>query len=72
MNPTTHVLEYKVAKLAGAPCPAHGDFDNAATLPSALAVSSGQSAQMHTILTICESGDNFVAASELYVSGDWG
>ena len=26
MNPTTHVLEYKIAKLEGAPCKAHGDF----------------------------------------------
>jgi len=30
-----------MAKLEGAPCPAHGDFDNVATLPSALAVASG-------------------------------
>ena len=66
MNPTTHVLEYKVAKLEGAKCPAHGDCDNAATLPSALAVASGQAAQMHALLTIMESGDNFVCASELY------
>ena len=34
MNPTTHVLEYKVAKLEGAPCLAHGDYDNAKTLPN--------------------------------------
>ena len=47
MNPTTHVLEYKIAELEGAPCKAHGDYDNAATLPNSLAVSSGQSAQMH-------------------------
>ena len=66
MNPTTHVLEYKIAKLEGAPCKAHGDCDNAATLPNALAVASGQSAQMHALMTIMSVGDNFVAASELY------
>ena len=38
MNPTNHVLEYRIAKLEGSACPLHGDFDNAATLPSALAV----------------------------------
>jgi len=65
-NPTTHVLEYKMAKLEGAPCLAHGDCDNASTLPNALAVASGQSAQMHALMTIMEAGDNFVAASELY------
>lgn len=66
MNPTNHVLEYKIAKLEGAPCKAHGDFDNAATLPNALAVASGQSAQMHALLTFMQAGDNFLAASELY------
>jgi len=66
MNPTTHVLEYKMAKLEGAKCPLHGNFDNAATLPSALAVSSGQSAQMHALLTIMKAGDEFIAAGELY------
>ena len=66
MNPTTHVLEYKMAKLEGAKCPAHGNCDNAATLPSALALASGQSAQMHALLTFMKAGDNFIAASELY------
>ena len=66
MNPTSHVLEYKVAELEGAPCKAHGDYDNATTLPNSLAVASGQSAQMHALLTFMESGDNFIAASELY------
>jgi len=66
MNPTTHVLEYKMAKLEGAPCLAHGDCDNAATLPNALAVASGQSAQMHALLTFMQTGDNFISASELY------
>lgn len=66
MNPTTHVLEYRLAKLEGAKCPLHGDFDNSATLPSAIVVSSGQSAQLHAILTFCQAGDNIIASGELY------
>jgi O-acetylhomoserine (thiol)-lyase len=66
MNPTNHTMEYRVAKLEGAPCPLHGDCDNAATLPSALAVASGQSAQMQAMLTFMQAGDNFVCSSELY------
>jgi O-acetylhomoserine (thiol)-lyase len=66
MNPTTHVFEYKMAELEGAPCKAHGDYNNAATLPNSLAVASGQSAQMHALLTFMQAGDNFIAASELY------
>ena len=66
MNPTTHVLEYKMAKLEGAPCLAHGDCDNAATLPNALAVASGMSAQMHALMTFMQAGDNFITASEVY------
>jgi len=66
MNPTTHVLEYKMAKLEGAPCLAHGDCDNSTTLPNALAVASGQSAQMHALMTLMQAGDNFVASGELY------
>jgi O-acetylhomoserine (thiol)-lyase len=65
-NPTTHVLEYKIAELEGAPCKAHGDYNNACTLPNSLAVASGQSAQMHALLTFMQAGDNFIAASELY------
>merc|ERR1719473_1384660 len=60
MNPTNHVLEYRIAKLEGSPCPMDG------THPSALVTASGQAAQMHTLLTICQSGDHIVAASELY------
>jgi len=66
MNPTTHVLEYKMAKLEGAPCLTHGDCDNSTTLPNALAVASGMSAQMHALMTFMQAGDNFVTASELY------
>ena len=58
MNPTTHVLEYKMAELEGAPCKAHGNYDNAATLPNSLAVASGQSAQMHALITFMQAGDN--------------
>eukprot|EP00939_MAST-03C_sp_MAST-3C-sp1_P002423 g2423.t1 len=60
MNPTTHVLEYRIAKLEGAPCLLDGAH------PDALCTSSGQAAQMHTIFTICQKGDNFIAASNLY------
>lgn len=60
MNPTAHVLEYRIAKLEGSKC----DLDGAH--PSALAVASGQAAQMHALLTIMKAGDNFIAASELY------
>jgi len=60
MNPTNHVLEYRIAKLEGSKC----DLDGAH--PSALAVASGQAAQMHALLTLMQSGDNFIAASELY------
>ena len=66
MNPTTHVLEYKIAELEGAPCKAHGDYNNAASLPNSLALASGQSAQMTALLTFMQAGDNFIAASELY------
>ena len=66
MNPTTHVLEYKMAELEGAPCKAHGNYDNAATLPNSMACASGMSAQMHALLTFIGAGDNFIAASELY------
>ena len=60
MNPTSHVLEYRIAKLEGSAC----NLDTAH--PSALATASGQAAQMHTIFTICSKGDNFIAASNLY------
>ena len=68
------MLEYKIAKLEGAPCkadmtgPKHvwEGCDNASSLPNALALSSGQSAQMHALLTIMQAGDNFIASAELY------
>jgi O-acetylhomoserine (thiol)-lyase len=40
--------------------------DNSSSLPNALALASGQSAQMTALLTIMQAGDNFVASAELY------
>ena len=60
MNPTSHMLEYRIAKLEGSGC----DLDGAH--PSALVTSSGQAAQMHALFTLCQAGDNFVASSNLY------
>ncbi len=52
MNPTTDVLEQRVASLEGG--------------VAALATASGQSAQLLAITNICDSGDEIVAASTLY------
>ncbi len=52
MNPTTDVLEKRVAALEGG--------------IAALAVSSGMSAIAYAIQTIAEAGDNIVSASTLY------
>ncbi|KWK12573.1 O-acetylhomoserine aminocarboxypropyltransferase/cysteine synthase family protein [Burkholderia stagnalis] len=52
MNPTTDVLEQRVAALEGG--------------VGALALASGQSAVTNAILTIAEAGDNIVSASTLY------
>lgn len=60
MNPTNHILEYRIAKLEGSGC----DLDGAH--PSALVTSSGQAAQMQAMFTFCQSGDNFLASSNLY------
>lgn len=51
-NPTTSVLEQRLAALEGG--------------IGALAVASGQAAVAYSILTIAEAGDNVVAASALY------
>jgi O-acetylhomoserine (thiol)-lyase len=56
MNPTTDVLEKRVAALAGG--------------AAALAFASGQSAICAAIQTICHAGQNFVAATSLY-GGTW-
>src|SRR5512138_3111904 len=52
MNPTTDVFEKRVAALEGG--------------LSALATSSGQSAQFIALNNILEAGDNFVSTSHLY------
>ncbi len=56
MNPTTDVLEKRIAALAGG--------------AAALAFASGQSAICAAIQTICHAGQNFVAATSLY-GGTW-
>lgn len=52
MNPTTDVLEKRVAALEGA--------------PAALAVASGQAAITYSILNIAGAGDEIVSAASLY------
>lgn len=52
MNPTTDVLEKRVAELEGG--------------IAALALASGMAAITYAIMTIAESGDNIVSASTLY------
>ncbi len=52
MNPTTDVLEKRIAALEGG--------------VAALATSSGQSAQFIALTNILEAGDNFVSTSYLY------
>lgn len=60
MNPTSHTLEYRIAKLEGS----KAQLDN--VHPSALATASGQAAQLQCMLTICQAGDWIIAASDLY------
>ncbi len=52
MNPTTDVLEQRVASLEGG--------------VAALAASSGHAAQTMAILTLCEAGDHIISSSRLY------
>ncbi|MFM8957491.1 MAG: bifunctional o-acetylhomoserine/o-acetylserine sulfhydrylase [Actinomycetota bacterium] len=59
MNPTQGVLEARLASLEGATTTAVG-------LPGALAVSSGQSAELLAILTLAEAGDHIVSSPSLY------
>ncbi|MDO8606118.1 MAG: PLP-dependent transferase [Phaeospirillum sp.] len=56
MNPTTDVLEQRLAALEGG--------------VAALALSSGQSATMFSILNVAQAGDNFVTSTDLY-GGTW-
>ena len=52
MNPTTDVLEKRVAELEGG--------------IAGLAVASGQSAITYAIMTITEAGDNIISSATLY------
>ncbi len=52
MNPTTDVLEQRLASLEGG--------------VAALAASSGHAAQAQAIFTLCQSGDHIVSSSRLY------
>ena len=52
MNPTTDVLEQRVAALEGG--------------AAALAVASGQAAETLTILTLAQAGDEIVSSTDLY------
>lgn len=52
MNPTTDVLEQRIASLEGG--------------VAALAASSGHAAQVQAIFTLCDAGDHIVTSSRLY------
>ena len=52
MNPTTDVLENRVAQLEGG--------------IGAVALASGQAAVTYSVLNICKAGDNIVSVSQLY------
>ncbi|ARJ65316.1 O-acetylhomoserine aminocarboxypropyltransferase [Magnetospirillum sp. ME-1] len=56
MNPTTDVLEQRLAALEGG--------------VAALALSSGQAASTFAILNLAQAGDNFVTSTDLY-GGTW-
>mgnify|MGYP001809939868 CR=1 FL=1 len=56
MNPTTDVLEQRLAALEGG--------------VAALAVASGQAASAFSILNVAQAGDNFVTSTDLY-GGTW-
>ncbi|MBB6254336.1 O-acetylhomoserine aminocarboxypropyltransferase/cysteine synthase family protein [Nitrospirillum iridis] len=56
MNPTTDVLEQRLAALEGG--------------VAALAVASGQAASTFSILNLASAGDNFVTSTDLY-GGTW-
>ena len=56
MNPTTAVLEERIAHLEGG--------------LAAVAVSSGQAASSYAIQNLCQSGDNFISSTDLY-GGTW-
>jgi O-acetylhomoserine (thiol)-lyase len=59
VNPTQGVLEARLSSLEGGTATAVG-------LPGALAVSSGQSAELLAILTLAEAGSHIVASPSVY------
>jgi O-acetylhomoserine (thiol)-lyase len=59
MNPTQGVLEGRIAALEGA-------TETAVGLPGALAVASGQAAEVLAILNLAETGDHIVVSPSLY------
>lgn len=56
MNPTTAVLEERIAQLEGG--------------VAALALASGQAASLFAVQNICHAGDNFVCSTDIY-GGTW-
>src|SRR5246127_1844983 len=56
MNPTTAVLEERVAALDGG--------------VRAFALASGQAASLFAVQNVCQAGDNFVSSPDLY-GGTW-
>ena len=54
MNPTTHVLESRIAQLEGGHPLA------------AVALASGTSACFYSIINLAQAGDNIVSSSKLY------
>lgn len=56
MNPTTDVLEKRVAALEGG--------------VAGLALASGQAASTYAVLNLCRAGDNFVCSTNIY-GGTW-
>jgi O-acetylhomoserine (thiol)-lyase len=59
LNPTQGVLEARLSSL-------EGGITTAVGLPGALAVSSGQSAELLAILTLAEAGSHIVASPSVY------
>lgn len=59
MNPTQGVLEGRISAL-------EGGTETAVGLPGALAVASGQAAEVLAILNLAESGDHIVVSPSLY------
>ena len=59
MNPTQAVVEARLSAL-------EGGTETAVGIPGALAVASGQAAEMLTVLNLAQAGDHIVSAASLY------